>query len=159
MYKLLWTGAACAALLAVITLPGTSAPHQAPATTVAEAQLIDRLHDMANPPELSAVPIIEANVTLSPPRPSLPPGPESAAADNEKLVVAADALNLRANPSRSADVIDLLPMGESVEVAERVTGNEGVWVRIATRGGVTGWAYSEYLAEPDQQLALQRSQS
>ncbi len=144
MYKLLWTGALLASIIAVVSVPASGDGRHAATVTVAEARLIDNIREMATAPALSKVSILEVEVALTPPRPTLDPEPALAPASGTRnLVVAAEALNLRASPSKSGEVLARLLQGESVQVAAR----NGVWVQVATADGVTGWANSDYLAE------------
>jgi uncharacterized protein YgiM (DUF1202 family) len=53
-----------------------------------------------------------------------------------------DVLNLRAEPSTSADVLHIMPLGATVQL----TGDESNGFVSVTYNGVDGWAYSKYLA-------------
>ena len=152
MYKLLWTGALLASIFAVISVPATGDPATPVSQTVAEARLIDQLKEMATAPERANVPIIQASVILTAPRPTLDTEPQlvaelSTTASEKLVVVNTEALNVRAGPSNTSNVLGRLMQGEAVEVA----GRDGGWVRVATTEGVTGWAFADYLAAPVQQ--------
>jgi uncharacterized protein YgiM (DUF1202 family) len=144
MYKLLWTGALLAGILFAISIPASGDPDSA-VVTLAEARLIDQLKEMATAPERTNVPITEASVVLTAPRPTLATGTQLVAdisSGSERLIVTSEALNVREGPSARANVLGRLLQGESVEVA----GREGDWVQVATSNGVTGWASADYLA-------------
>jgi uncharacterized protein YraI len=66
---------------------------------------------------------------------------EARAADTAE--VATDALNLRTDAGTWADVIDVIPFGESVEILDGPT-DDG-WYEVSY-GGETGWVAGEYLA-------------
>jgi hypothetical protein len=66
-------------------------------------------------------------------------------------VIAQPALNLRAGPSTSASVLQLLPFGalvllrEPIESAAPKIGAKNAWVSVTTLEGVGGWVAGEYL--------------
>jgi uncharacterized protein YraI len=53
-----------------------------------------------------------------------------------------DVLNLRAEPSTSAEILHVMPLGATVEL----TGDESNGFLSVTYNGVDGWAYAEYLS-------------
>jgi hypothetical protein len=60
------------------------------------------------------------------------------------LVVDAEALNLRAGPSATAEVLRALPRG-TVVVEESRSGN---WVQVRTEDDAVGWMSARYLRAP-----------
>lgn len=60
---------------------------------------------------------------------------------DQTLVVDAEALNLRAGPSTTTEVLRALPQGTVVAEAAR-TGN---WVQVRTADGEVGWMSARYL--------------
>ena len=124
--------------------------------TVAEADLIQRLRDMAEPNPradrivVSALPRQEppspASLTPTSTRPVVPSVAEPESTPGASHVVLAEALNVRTSPSNGAGVVGRLVAGQSVSVADQ----NGGWYYV-TDGGVEGWAYSRYLAPVSQQ--------
>ncbi|MCB9539889.1 MAG: SH3 domain-containing protein [Myxococcales bacterium] len=66
----------------------------------------------------------------------------SSAADNVEKFVAADALNVRAEPSLDAPVVGKLPRGAKVQAGA----DSGKWTRVEF-DGQSGWAWSELLSD------------
>lgn len=137
-------------------------PADRPATarlTVAEADLIERLRDMAEPkpiadeivvaalpPRATPDPAQFASLRQTASRPVVPPSVEAEAGPDASHVVLAEALNVRSSPSNGAGVVGRLLAGQSVNVADQ----NGGWYYV-TDGGIEGWAYSRYLAPVSQQ--------
>jgi uncharacterized protein YgiM (DUF1202 family) len=131
-----WALVAVIAAWFVVTLP---APDNASATTmtVAEAQMVDRLRELAHPPATiprQPEPDLQPIVVAAADKPAQPAA--------ERLVVVPEALNLRSAPSMDSEVLDRLLQGQPVTVAER----EGGWIRVATADGQDGWAAADFLA-------------
>jgi uncharacterized protein YgiM (DUF1202 family) len=126
---------------AALATPGPEQPTQPRlAGTVAEEQLIANLRELAAP----AVTVSEDFASIraarrGPPPQAIPAETEEAAA--EVLVVAPEALNLRAAPSTDSAVLGRLVQGQSVEVS----GRENGWAQVADSSGTVGWAYGEFL--------------
>ena len=60
----------------------------------------------------------------------------------KKLIVTADALNLRARPSIQGEIIDILANGDIVDWLD--SSGDDYWRRIKS-GENTGWASQKYL--------------
>ena len=61
-----------------------------------------------------------------------------------QLVVVPEALNVRTQPNNKAERVAAVKQGERVDVLS----TEGKWSQTRTASGATGWAFTQYLAEP-----------
>ena len=130
---------------------------RAGAATVAEAQLIEHLRELARAPSEGGLAIAD----LERPAPASVSASDTAiqtAALSEDIaaaqaeqsspaarhVVMAEALNVRSGPSSQTSVVGRLLQGEQVAVVEE----QGGWMRVSMSDG-EGWAYSSYLATAD----------
>lgn len=95
-------------------------------TTMGERSWALQLLTVAQPPAAPATPI---------------PAPATGADNPLRMVKDADGLNLRLVPAMTAQVLAVLPQGESMEVLQQ----DGVWLRVKTAGGLTGWVHSGYV--------------
>jgi uncharacterized protein YgiM (DUF1202 family) len=139
MIKLLWIGAVAVAGAALL-LPGADEPAQANAIEPprAEAQLIASLRELAKAPE--AVATQEVAWRAPEPVAEITPTPV-VETRREQLIVTSEALNLRAGPNKTTEILGRLMRGEAVEVEARENG----WVRVASSSGATGWASEKFL--------------
>jgi uncharacterized protein YgiM (DUF1202 family) len=68
--------------------------------------------------------------------------PDQTAARNPNLFrVSVNGLNMREGPNKATSKIDVLGLGELVEIAE----TQRSWVRVVRADGRGGWIYSKYL--------------
>jgi len=85
--------------------------------------------------------------------PALPPPPPARAVKPQPLAVVLRAVNLRAAPSTSAQVIASLAQGTAVVILDR----QGNWDQVATvmsdKTSRKGWAYGSYIGETDKSPA------
>jgi uncharacterized protein YgiM (DUF1202 family) len=117
-------------------LPAADGSSASIVTTAAEARLIDRLREMAQPPQLIEAVVPErAEVAMA----TTPAG--APRAEIEKLVVVPAELNVRAEPNKQGAVLGRLKQGDAVEVAGRDHG----WVQVATADGTVGWASEQFM--------------
>ncbi|WP_027407921.1 SH3 domain-containing protein [Anoxybacteroides tepidamans] len=67
---------------------------------------------------------------------------ESASAENTQFgTVAADTLNVRAEPSQQAAVVAKMTFGQQVTII----GETGDWYQIQANGNISGWVYRAYI--------------
>jgi uncharacterized protein YgiM (DUF1202 family) len=140
MIKLLWIGA-LAVLGGALLLPGAEEPAQATSVAAprAEVQLIASLRELAKAPEAIAT----QEVAWRAPEPAAQvPAEPVIAAPSEELIVISEALNVRAGPNKTTEILGRLLHGEAVKVEARENG----WVRVASASGVAGWANEDFLA-------------
>ncbi|RUT34845.1 SH3 domain-containing protein [Arsenicitalea aurantiaca] len=135
-------------VVALVMIPGEgtvdSAVAESLASPPAEAEMIATLREWAKPttpvefvqvraePEPAPQTLLVAEAT---PEPVAEPEPE-------RLVVAADVLNMRDGASSGSAVVDRLAGGTAVELV----GTEGEWRQVRTAAGTTGWVHANFVS-------------
>ena len=75
-----------------------------------------------------------------PPAPDLPLTPAAPEADIRRMV--ADRVNMREGPGTDRAVLEVLSLGDEVEVLEE----QGDWLRVRSAGGEDGWVAARFVA-------------
>ena len=104
------------------------------------------------PFDLSELPTFTPTPTVTP-TPTITPTPTPTPLPTYVAKVTAELVNLRSGPGDDFDVLEIIPLGEDVELVGKTA--DGEWIMVRSAAGKEGWIYRDLLQpEADAKMAV-----
>ncbi len=144
-------------LLTLFVLNARNQKEIVPPTPTATATFISR-EALALAPtptlpfDLSELPTFTPTPTVTP-TPTITPTPTPTPLPTYVAKVTAELVNLRSGPGDDFDVLEIIPLGEDVELVGKTA--DGEWIMVRSAAGKEGWIYRDLLQpEADAKMAV-----